>query len=349
MLSLCIGCGLRLTVMLSKAQTPNSSAVSSSRKERANLDDVVRSLQNYGMYYNELDAWNVRCPEFKERVLGPFLSDRHSAMQPASHKRFNEALDRTRYSNEATFHNATLPILFSDEHTVATQKKDFAGSIKLVQLSYAESDGLSSQEKPNLATGFVPGKEPSIKAVGMTNPIPDTVWGKLHPSFIKPGSQGPKDINVIKSSGCHVDWPFFIAEAKSGRGSVADARNQAQRDGGSIIKSLLKLKEYVEGRGYRKKAGAVEDFWVFSLCWDPDYANILVHWVEIMADETEIFHSTKVRQKFLDDEEGQAQLRACGHNIFNHGLFTHVPAMEKLWAKAIKAEKPFDDDFDLYD
>ena len=56
----------------------------------------------------------------------------------------------------------------------------------------------------------------------------------------------------------------------------------------------------------------------------------------------------KTRQKFMDDVEGQAALRAYGHNVFGHGLFTNVPAMEEIWAKAVKAGKPFDEDFDMY-
>lgn len=59
-----------------------------------------------------------------------------------------------------------------------------------------------------------------------------------------------------------------------------------------------------------------------------------------MDDETEIFHVTKFRQKFMDDEEGRAALRAYRHNVFDHGLFTHVSAMEKIWAKAVMAGNP---------
>ena len=300
------------------------------------------------MHYNDPQAWNGRCPAFRDRVLATFTNDRNSEMQPSSHAKCNDALNETRHSNEATFHREMVPLILKDKHTVTTNKRDFRGQIITVVKSYADNDGLRSQEKPYLTKGFVPGKDDAMKAVGMTEPNPDTVYGKLQPIFMKPGTQGPSDIKSIKSLGCTVDWIFFIFEAKPSQTAIAPARNQAQRDCGAVLKSLLKLKEYAEGRGYKKKAGAIEDFWIFSLCWNPDYANILVHWVEILEDGTEIFHATKLRQKFMDDEEGQADLRAYGHNILDHGLYTHVPAMEKIWAKAVQAGKPFDEDFDLY-
>lgn len=67
-----------------------------------------------------------------------------------------------------------------------------------------------------------------------------------------------------------------------------------------------------------------------------------------MDDETEIFHVTNLRQKFMDDEEGRAALRAYRHNVFDHGLFTHVSAMEKIWAKAVMAGNPSMRTFDVY-
>lgn len=65
-----------------------------------------------------------------------------------------------------------------------------------------------------------------------------------------------------------------------------------------------------------------------------------MHWVEIMDDETEIFDAKNFRQNSMNDEEGQAALRVYSHNVFDHGIFTHVLAMEKIWAKAVKAGKP---------
>ena len=300
------------------------------------------------MYYNDLDAWNIRCPDFKDKVMASFTNDRTSTFHPSSHVKCNDTLDETRHSNEATFHKEMVPLILKDSHTVVSKKRDLKGQMKAVVMSYGDDDGLRSQEKPYLAKGFVPGKDDTMKAVGITEPNPDTVYGKLQPKFMKPGTQGPSELRVIKSLGCTVDWIFFIFEAKPSQTAIAPARNQAQRDAAAVLKSLLKLKEYVEGDGYKKKAGAVEDFWIFSFCWNPDYANILVHWVEILKDGTEIFHATKLRQKFMDEQEGQADLRAYGHNIFDHGLFTHIPAMERMWAKAVEAGKPFDKDFNLY-
>ena len=219
-----------------------------------------------------------------------------------------------------------------------TKNRDAEGEMMIMMESYAANDGLRSQEKPNLATGFVPGKVDTVKALGMTEPNPDTVFGKLRPQFLKPGTRGPSDIEAIKSLGCIVDWPFFIFEAKPAQPTIPHARNQAQRDCGAVLKSLVKLKAYVEGRGYKKKTGAIEAFWVFSLCWNPEYANILVHWVEIMDDETEIFHVTKLRQKFMDDEEGRAALRAYRHNVFGHGSSHMSPPWRRYGRRPSRRE-----------
>lgn len=108
----------------------------------------------------------------------------------------------------------------------------------------------------------------------MTEPKPDTVFGKLRPQFIKPGTRGPSDIKAIKSLGCIVDWPFFNFEAKPAQTAIPHARNQAQRDCGAVLKSLVKLKAYVEGRGYKKKIGAVEAFWVLLALLEPRVCQI---------------------------------------------------------------------------
>ena len=282
-------------------------------------------------------------------MLEPFSSDRNSEMRPNSHKNAKLKLKETRDGNEATFHKEMAPLILKDSYTLKTKKRDAKGELILVVQSYSDDECLRSQEKPVLANGFVPGKDYTKKEMGMTEPRPDTVYGKLCEPFPDQEDLGPEAIRAIKSVGCTVDWPFFVFEAKPAKDGVPPARNQAQRDCGAILKSLLKLKEYVEGKGYRDKPGAVEDFWVFSMCWTPDYANIFVHWVEIKKSGVEIFHTTKLSQQFMDDEDGQAALRAAGHNIFDHGLFTHIPAIEGLWKKAIKAGKPFEESFQLYD
>ena len=87
-----------------------------------------------------------------------------------------------------------------------------------------------------------------------------------------------------------------------------------------------------------------------SLAFKSSYMldNAAPTWIKILEDETEIFHSIDLYQKSLDEEEGLADLRAHAHNVIDHGLYTHVSAMDKVWARAVQAGKPFDKDFDLY-
>ena len=331
-------------------QTPSTTpSKSSSRKERENLNNVSKSLQYHGLYYDEREAWDQRCPEFKDKVLEAFQSDRTSSMASASQKKCGKILEETYYSNEATFHEEMVPAILTNTCIVESKKRDLKGEIIRLAQTWGEVEGLRSQQKPYLAHGFVPGKEATKKALGITEPNPDTVFGKAQIKYVKPGAQAPLDIRVIRALECTVDWPFFIIEAKPVGTGLPAANIQAQRDCGAVIKALLKLKEFVEGPSYKEKIGAIEDFWIFSLCWNPDYAVILVHWAEVTDDKTLLFHATKVGQKFMDTDEGRSALRAYGHNIFDHGLLKHVPNMERLWAKAIKAGTPLDENFDLYD
>ena len=96
------------------------------------------------------------------------------------------------------------------------------------------------------------------------------------------------------------------------------------------------------------KAGAIEGLCVFSFCWNPDYAIILVRWIEFLGDGTEILHATRLRQKFMDEKNGQADLRAYGHSIFDHGLYYPHPRHEEIGAKAVQAGNPIDKDFNFY-
>lgn len=245
-------------------------------------------------------------------------------MQPSSHGKCNDTLNETRHSNKATFHKETVFLILKDKHTVKTNKWDAKEEITVVE-GYAANDGLRSQQS---GKRIYSREGRHREGAGHDRTQPRHRLGKLRPQSIKPGTQGPSDIKAIKNLGCTVDWPLFIFDTKPAQTAILHARNQAQCDCGAVLKSLLKLKEYVEGRGSKKKTGAVEDFWVFSLCWNPKYANILVHCFESMDEETEIFQVTKLLQKFMDDEEGQAALHTYGQNAFGHGFFTHVPAME---------------------
>ena len=60
-----------------------------------------------------------------------------------------------------------VPLILKENHTVATDKRDLRDQMITVVKSYADNDGLRSQDKLYLAKGFVPGKVDTMKAVGM--------------------------------------------------------------------------------------------------------------------------------------------------------------------------------------
>ena len=110
------------------------------------------------MYYDDSKAWNDRCPAFRDKVLAAFINDRNSALHPSLHARYNNIFDKRHYSNEAIFHEEMVPLILKDNHTVATDMRDLRDQMITVVKSYADNDGLRSQDMPYLAKGFVPAR-----------------------------------------------------------------------------------------------------------------------------------------------------------------------------------------------
>lgn len=291
------------------------------------------------MYINEGDAWESRCAAFKSKVLDMFDRPRPSRMQETSAKAISKILNQNYTQNEKTVSGLVLPRIFKDTHTVVLNKRNFEGEVLKVVRSY-EDEGLQSVECPVFVKDMVPGKDfgSTEKAFGLTDPVPDMVYGAQQSRFPKTGRQPPQMIQVLKNMASGVDWPFFVVENKSCERGIAEAENQAIRDGATIVNARLRLQSYSR-QGDIPVKGADPDIFVFSCVWTPDLARMFVHWHETLEDGTSLFHMTKIRHYLmLDDTNGFADLRRDVHSIFDWGLLEYVPAAEKMYQQVVSMQ-----------
>ncbi|MCJ1279783.1 hypothetical protein MMC21_007607 [Puttea exsequens] len=302
------------------------------------IHNIREALDEAGMRYDDQEAFFDRCPKFKEMIEAILNIPRGSIMRDESSRKTNMLIRQNRTKSEETFFNKVFGSIVPNTHTVDGKKRDHEGKIEQVVKNYHEDDSLDYAEKPRFSVGFVPGKtyRKKVKEFGLTEPVPDRVYGTRKPLFKKKdnGPPLPEWLKAMKSLNTHMDWPFGIFENKSCKIAIAEAENQALRDGGAVVNSRLKLKWYVHGRE-NQPCGADEEIFAFSVCWGPDFVRMFVHWFEKISNEEEYFHMNKVGQYFIDDKEHQGIMRKRIHNIFDFGLFKYVTVAEDTYKKAV--------------
>lgn len=235
-----------------------------------------------------------------------------------------------------------FPVIIPTTHQVDTKKRDSDGNSIIAIQDYEDVNNLEIVEKPRFARGFMPNKlyGPKAKEFGLTEPNPDQAFGKKRPLYAK-GSGSDAQISMwlhaIKSLNTKMEWPFMVCENKT-EDTIAEAENQAIRDGAVIVSSRLALKKYIEGTQYQQSLGVDPDIFCFSLCFGPDFCRISVHWFErvsIDGPEKSYFHMTPMGQYFTNEKEAQGVMRARIHNIWDFGLVRYYQQAEETYQKAV--------------
>lgn len=117
--------------------------------------------------------------------------------------------------------------------------------------------------------------------------------------------------------------------------TIAEAENQAIRDGAVIVASRLALKRYIETTQYDQPPAPDPDIFCFSLCFGPDVCRISVHWVDRVSNDLSYFHMTPVGQYFTNEKVGQGVMRTRIHNIWDFGLVKYYQQAEETYEKAV--------------
>lgn len=183
-----------------------------------------------------------------------------------------------------------------------------------------------------------------MKDAAMTNPRPDKTFA-LHQEKSK--YQWPCDftmpanieamLQIMRS--CH--HPFLVIEGKSCRGSIAEARNQACRDGAILVNADRQLRAHLN---MPDVVGADLRTFVFSATLSPEVLEINVHWAEVPDNRQDpkspdkpwrrpTYHMNNVFTKALADKDPGTlgKLRKPLHNILDWGVGKRFESLEPLY------------------
>ena len=181
-----------------------------------------------------------RCPGFKEKIDRLFARERPSRMSDQSAKAAVKTLYKHYAQNEKTLFREFRPHVIKSTRTVSTLKRGMEGEIIRILQAY-DDDGLMVIEDCPFVKDLVPGKNYTSeeKAMGLTEPRPDLTYGIQKPEF-------PPTIEAKLKMRCQawrsvapgMDWPFFVIEHRGCEDSIAQAENQAIRDGAVLVNGL---------------------------------------------------------------------------------------------------------------
>ena len=182
-----------------------------------------------------------RCPEFKKKIDKLFARERPSRMSDKSAKAAVKTLYKHYAQNEKTLFREFRPLVIKSTRTVSTLKRGMEGEIIRILQAY-DDDGLMVIVDCPFVKDMVPGKNYTSeeKAMGLTEPKPDLTYGIQKPEF-------PPIIEAKLKMRCQawrsvapgMDWPFFVIEHKGCEDSIAQAENQAIRDGAVLVNGMF--------------------------------------------------------------------------------------------------------------
>ncbi|KAL9051953.1 MAG: hypothetical protein Q9206_004496 [Seirophora lacunosa] len=131
----------------------------------------------------------------------------------------------------------------------------------------------------------------------MTNPKPDRVYSidpkkYIFPPYFKISAKLDRYLQIMEG----INHPFFILEGKSASGPLMNTENAASRGEAGLTRSILGMDTTTLGPDW--------DICVFSATLNPKVIYIWVNWAEVKGEDDgeTIYHMSKVKQHFLDDQ-----------------------------------------------
>lgn len=276
----------------------------------------------------------ARYPALQQEVAKILDSDRNSAASDSSKRRVGEYLRVHGMENEQTLYGPLVDMVIPNTHTVPTNKRTLDDTVKMVEKCYTES-GLDRKKDPLFLKGLLPADMEEERALALTTPKPDYVWGKEVPTYLtdRPGG----DIKVLIGV-CPGLWhPFLAIENVSADKPIDAGINQCIRDGAAMVNARRGLLGLLPGRP--EKSGADLDSFVFCCAWSPDRLHLFVNWCEDRAENPPIFHMTLLEKYDLTVDYGPelVKFRHDIHNIWDWGLLTFITRGEDAVKKIMEA------------
>ena len=230
-------------------------------------------MARHGIRQNDEVAFD-RYPTLKRLVDDIVKSDRPaSTVKERSAKKYQHHLKTYGTSNEDTFLEAVMPLVFKESFTVSAAEKPGAltppaslpnngrDDPEEVAMETMEEDAEQEwwQHGQKFAVNYLFAHDmtpntyrdsgfPELlarqlaKEKGMTKPKPDRVWGtdrayRPVPNGVYLTEATERALEIVPS----LHSPYLLLEGKSNRGSSATAEDQARRGGATLVNCALQL------------------------------------------------------------------------------------------------------------
>ncbi|KAK4693922.1 hypothetical protein P7C71_g3564, partial [Lecanoromycetidae sp. Uapishka_2] len=331
-------------------RTPGNASPSKPRpiaKPRQDPASLGYRMSLHGLKCDDYDAYNAH-PLFRQHIEKIVLSDRSSAMRPASVRKFHDRLHTYGTLNEQTFLHNMIPILMKDgchvlEKQVHTTPEEQGETEKtrLVYKDFLDEERILVTLSDEFTRTLLPSKYNSpefeadmAKALekqdGMTNPKPDFAYGLMRDKFPLSIHDAPipPDVTALLEIVPHMHHPFLIIEGKADAGSAAQAENQARRGGATLVNAGRMLRSIVMDEEEDMTTPDLNTF-VFSVTICPTVLNVWVHWYDGSGGDQR-FHMNQVASYALRNLKGPIEIRQTLHNIMEWGAISRTAQIEAL-------------------
>ena len=294
-----------------KGSVSTKTSTSSSVKIAKNVRNIRDSLGEEGFYFEDEESYE-KYPELQQEVERIFCRERGSAMRTESLRAIKQWRKENSTAPEDGYYSKLLPKIVKDSRST------FGDVAAYVTKSF-QSDELHEATKAVLNRNILyQHREDIEKKLGLTNPVPDHLWGLKIPH--NSPRNAPK-LNAAATAliklGGDVRWAGFAMEDKSADDPIEAAENQAIRSGAALVESRRQLKALARKPGEKEAVGVDVECIAFSCSWVPQLANIHVHWYELTEEGHSIWHMNWLEGYRFSKDADMKQFRHDIHNILD--------------------------------
>ena len=170
-----------------------------------------------------------------------------------------------------------------------------------------------------------------MKRDKINTPVPDLAYGLRDKAFTKAELAFNITYDTIARLSPDMNYPFFLVEFKSHKGSIEEAQNQACRGGAAVMSAMRKLKKMaglddLNAEGDKRRM-------VFTMAMVPSQAQLYVHWAETISKDEDVYHMNLVMTYALQDEDSVPQLKKGAYNILEWGIYSRKNYIKELISK----------------
>lgn len=305
-------------------------------KLTSNGYNVRLSMAEENLRFQDEDAYE-KYPDFQKVITKMVFGPRDSTMRPESIRAIKEWRAKNAMNQEVGYYGKLIDMVVKDDRVIKEARMvtmfeedgvmkpleggDFMKEILKVKKSFKEDEMIAL---PNLQFNHksIPRITPaSENKLGMTTPKPDWVFGIEEPQF---GELIDKKLSEDTKAWIRlaqgVRHPFFAIENKSARDSIENAENQAVRSGAAMVNAYRQLLNKAKDNGYEEQPGCDKESYAFTCSWVPQMANLHVHWHELLADGTSLWHMNLLKGYLFSERKAMNDFRADVHNILDWGI-----------------------------